>query len=186
MRAITVSTIIMGSLLALSSPGSAVAQQAKVEEATNLDATVESVDKQTRMVLLRVPDGLVTVVASPEVKNFAQIKAGDSVHIQLKEALVAKLATAAPNAPPTTDAEILSAPPGAKPGAFQRESIRANVRITGIDQASHTVRFVGSAGVERVAHLQDPSMQAMLQKLKVGDVVEMTYSIALAAIVRPM
>jgi hypothetical protein len=185
MRAIIVSAFAMG-LLAISSPGPAAAQQAKVEEVSNLDATVESVDGQARTVLLRAPDGLVTVAVPPEVKNFAQIKAGDRVHIQLKEALVAKLATTDPNAPPKMNSEILTAQPGAKPGAFEHESIEASVRITGIDQASNTVHFVGPAGVERVAHLQDPSMQAMLKKLKVGDVVEMTYSVALAAIVRPM
>jgi hypothetical protein len=186
MRAITALAIVAATLLSLRSPGTAWAQQAKIEEVTNLDATVESVDEQGRTVLLRVPDGLATVAVPPEVKNFAQIRAGDRVHIELKEALVAKLTTADPNAQPKTNSEFLTAPPGAKPGAFERESIRANVRITGIDQASHTVRFVGPAGVERVTHLQDPSMQAMLQKLNVGDVVEMTYSVALAAIVRPM
>jgi hypothetical protein len=186
MKAITGFAILMAGFSVFGSPGYATAQQAKIEEVTNLEATVESVDKQTRTVLLRAPDGLTTVAVPPEVKNFAQIKPGDRLHIELKEALVAKLASTDSKGSPKTNSEVLTAHPGDKPGAFERKSVRTDVRITGIDQASHTVHFVGPSGVERVAHLQDPSMRAMLQKLKVGDVVEMTYSVALARVIRPM
>jgi hypothetical protein len=63
--------------------------------------------------------------------------------------------------------------------------IRANVRITQIDAPNDIVQFVGPAGVPRVAHVKDPSMQALLHKLKVGDVVQMTYSVAVAVRVEP-
>ncbi len=165
----------------------AVAQQGVVEDVSSLDAVVESVDQHDRTILLRVPDGLVTVDVGPEVKNLPQVKAGDHVHVGLREALVARLAPAAdPTAAPKQSSELLTAEPGRKPAGFRRDAIRANVRITGIDTATHTVRFVGPARVERVAHLQNPSMQRLLEKLKVGDVVEMTYSIALAVVVTPV
>ena len=104
----------------------------------------------------------------------------DKIHALLREALVARLTTAAPAAPQLTSSDALTGKVGGKPTGYERNEIRANVRITNIDETTHTAKFVGPAGVERVAHLKDPSMIAMLQKVKVGDVVEMTYSIAVA------
>lgn len=132
------------------------------------------------------PDGLVTIDVGPEVKNLRQLKAGDRVHVRLREALVARLTTVGdPTSAPQASSEVMTAKPGKKPAGYRHDAIRANVRITGIDTATHMVRFVGPAGVDRVAHLQNPSMQAMLEKLKVGDIVEMTYNVALAVVVTP-
>ncbi len=46
------------------------------------------------------------------------------------------------------------------------------------DAASNMVQFAGRVGLQRVARLKDPSMQALLRRLKPGDVLEMTYSVA--------
>jgi hypothetical protein len=55
-------------------------------------ATVEAVDKATRTVTLKMPNGSTrTVVAGEEVKNFDQIKAGDKVNVQYVEALTIEL-----------------------------------------------------------------------------------------------
>jgi hypothetical protein len=94
--------------------------------------------------------------------------------------MVARLTTANPSAPHEVLSDEMTGNVGDKPTGYQRNEIQANVRITEIDQANHIVKFVGPAGVERVAHLRDPSMIAMLQKVKVGDVVEMKYSVAVA------
>ncbi|MGD0102715.1 MAG: hypothetical protein ABSC06_01590 [Rhodopila sp.] len=157
-----------------------------VEHVTNLTAVVESVDLKDRSVLLRVPDGLVTVEVGPEVRNLTQIKVGDRVTIGMRQALVARLTTPNDASMAEIQSESLTAKPGARPAGFSRKSIRANVHITGIDKATNTVQFVGPAGVSRVAHIEDPSLQSLLQKLQVGDVVEMTYSIALAVRVTPV
>jgi hypothetical protein len=185
MRPLVFAVVFLAGLANPTLMRTATAQQAVVDDVSGLDAIVESVDQHDRTVLLRAPDGLSTVKLGPKVKNLAQLKVGDHVHIRLREALVARLTTASPAAVPQTSSEVMTAKPGQKPAGFQRNSIRANVRITGIDLPTHLVKFVGPAGIERVAHLQNPSMQAMLEKLKVGDVVEMTYSTALAVVVTP-
>jgi hypothetical protein len=164
----------------------AVAQQGMVEDVTTLTATVESVDVAHRTVLLRAPDGLVTVDVGPGVKNLPQVKAGDHVRVQLREALIARVAPPeSKNEPPQAASQTMTAKPGQKPAGVHNEMIRANVRITQIDAPNNIVQFVGPAGVPRVAHVKDPSMQALLHKLKVGDVVQMTYSVAVAVRVEP-
>jgi hypothetical protein len=166
--------------LALSCIPAALAQHAKVVDVTEVNATVETVDLHQRTILLSTQDGLVTIEAGPAVKNLAQVKPGDKIHVVLREALVARLTTASPSTAPEVHSDAMTGNVGGTATDYQRNEIKANVRITDIDQAAHIVKFVGPAGVERVAHLRDPSMIAMLQKVKVGDVVEMKYSVAVA------
>src|ERR1700722_6477614 len=62
--------------------GTAVAQKPAVVSTTfQATATVETVDAKTRQILLKRDDGkFVTLVAGPDVRNFAQIKPGDRVY----------------------------------------------------------------------------------------------------------
>ena len=60
---------------------------------TDLLATVESVDQNTREVVLRGPnDGKIAVFAGPEIENLSKVKAGDKVRVHYIEALAASLA----------------------------------------------------------------------------------------------
>ena len=154
------------------------------EQAT---AIVESVDQAQRSVLLRGEDGaLFTIVAGPEVRNLAQLKAGDRVVVRYREALAASLAkpdTSAPAAQATARAD--RAPLGEKPGGSSEQMLRARVTITRIDPRHNMVSFVGPAHVERTVEVLDPEMQRFLHTLKVGDEVDLTYTEALAVSVEP-
>ena len=168
-------------------PSAASSQQAMIEDVSVFYALVESVDPGARTVLLRVPDGLATVQVGPEVKNLAQVKTGDRVRVDLREALVARLTAAGTGVgAPQVEEHTLTALPGEKPASLQSRTVRANVRIQSVDPAANTVQFVGPAGILRTAVVKDPSMQALLRQLKVGDVVEMTYSVAVARRVEPV
>ena len=64
-----------------------------VAHSKQIVATVESVDMDTRQVLLRTPSGVrTTVVAGPEVRNLAQLTSGDRVTITYQEAIAVQMA----------------------------------------------------------------------------------------------
>jgi hypothetical protein len=57
-------------------------QSAQREAMLDTRAVVEKVDQNTREVRLRTADGRdLTVVAGPEVRNLAQVSAGDTVRL---------------------------------------------------------------------------------------------------------
>ena len=67
-----------GGTMAATAPGKAV-----MANTIEITATVQAVDKATRAVTLKGPEGNVrTITAGPEVKNFDQIKVGDQVAVR--------------------------------------------------------------------------------------------------------
>src|SRR6266581_4726615 len=76
-----------GAVVAGKAPGMVgVAQTVKVT------ATITAIDKATRDVTLKGPQGNeITVTAGPEVKNFANMKVGDQVNAEYVEALTLEL-----------------------------------------------------------------------------------------------
>jgi antitoxin (DNA-binding transcriptional repressor) of toxin-antitoxin stability system len=159
---------------------------AMAERDAEVTAVVESVDLQQRQVLLRGADGsLATVKVGPNVRNLAQVRAGDTVRVAYMESLVAELAP--PGAPLTASSDVaaIRAQPGQRPGAAAVERIRVRVRVLDVDQGSGTVRFVGPNGQPRTAVVKEPAMLDLLRQIKPGDEVNLTYTEALAISVTP-
>jgi hypothetical protein len=158
-----------------------------VSDEEEVSATVESVDQAQRSVLLRGPrGGLITIVAGPEVRNLAQVKAGDRVVVRYRTALAANLAK--PGTEPILEAAERTerAPPGDKLGAAAEQLIKVRVKITHIDRRHDLVSFVGPARIERTTEVLDPEMRKFLHTLRVGDEVDLTYTEAVAVNVEPM
>ncbi|MEO8753932.1 MAG: hypothetical protein ABI624_14780, partial [Casimicrobiaceae bacterium] len=95
-------------------PGKAV-----IAETTRIGATITAIDKASRDVTLKGPQGnLVTVTAGPEVKNFDQLKVGDQVELAYIEALTLELRKSGKMVVGRTEqAGGMAAKPGAMPGA---------------------------------------------------------------------
>jgi hypothetical protein len=159
-----------------------IAAAVTVSDEDQIRAVIESVDPATRLVLLRGPqDGMVPVIAGPEVRNFGQLKPGDQVVVTYREALAVELAKPGSSAPPGQMVQMTNrAAPGATPGASAEQMIRARVKITGISRQHYTVSFVGPAKIERTVDVTNPDMQNFLKTLKVGDEVDLTYTGAIA------
>jgi Cu/Ag efflux protein CusF len=77
------------------------------------------------------------------------------------------------------------AQPGEKPAAAAGDMVTINAKVKAINLKDNTVTFKGPKGNLRTVAVQDPTYQAALKKLKVGDVVEITYAEALAITVEP-
>ena len=76
-----------------------------------------------------------------------------------------------------------TAKPGEKPGGQVGRSITLTTTITAIDTANGTVTLTGPQGNSRTIKAANPDN---LKKVQVGDLVEITYSEALAVSVTPV
>jgi hypothetical protein len=177
----------LGTMICVCLPGTALrAQPVVISDLVEARALVESVDQKTRVVLLRGDHGeLDTIIASPAVRNLAQVHPGDHVLVRVHRSVALEMSKA--GSAPVTAAEGVTgrAMPGSKPGAFRVETIHARVQIQAIDLAHRTVSFVGPARILRVLQIEDPRLLDFVRTLHEGDEVDVTYSIGIAASVVP-
>ncbi|AHX16379.1 hypothetical protein CH75_16150 [Dyella jiangningensis] len=157
------------------------AHELKREEST-LNATVVSVDQETREVVLRGPKGNEeTIKAGPEIKNLDQLHAGDTVTAKYERAVALELLPAdSAEAGMEYQNGMKTAEKGATPGGTADQSVSVTSKLTAVDMKNHTVTLTGADGKSRVIEVKDPKRQAQMSKLKVGQMVRITYVEALA------
>lgn len=158
------------------------------EEAIELTATVEAIDRQNRLISLRSPQGrTATIHAGPEVRNFDQINQGDQVAVTYYEAIGAAV-TKPENATKGVeeDAAVMRAAKGARPAGAIAQSITTTVEIESVDVSMNTVSFRRQDGMTRMLAVEDPEAQKFIRGLKRGDQVTITYMEAVAVAVRPL
>jgi hypothetical protein len=155
----------------------------RTERAT---AIVESIDQRARTVLLSREDGsLVTMKLGPEVRNLAQVKAGDRVVVEHTEAVAARMAR--PGEPPVVAADAFARrPEGALPGASTADVVRVRVTIDQVFGTGDTVSFTGPTGAKRTIPVRNPDMQAFARTLRPGDQVDVTFIDVVAIKVEPV
>jgi Cu/Ag efflux protein CusF len=154
------------------------------EGLVNVTATVEKIDLKKRLVTLRGPDGkLVTVTADERVKNLPQVKKGDEVVIAYYESLAYEVLKPG-EATPGTDvaAAGAAAEPGEKPAGLAAREVTLTTTIAAIDMQAPSVTLASADGELVTVKVRDP---AKLERVKVGDLVQITYAQALAISVEP-
>jgi Cu/Ag efflux protein CusF len=155
------------------------------ENTVTVTATVEKIDLKTRHVTLRGPDGKVNTLKVPEeVRNLPQVKVGDQVVATYYESLafeVRKAGTAQPGVVAATDAA--RAEPGQRPGAAAANAVTVTATITDIDKKNGTVTITGPGGDSVTVKARNP---ANLDRISKGDLVDITYTEALAVSVSPV
>ena len=153
-----------------------------VGEVVKITATVEAIDQKTREVTLKGPKGnKVSFVASPEVKNLAQVNKGDEVVVEYAHALAMELKKSKKTAVSRTVTEgAKAAAAGQKPGAVAARQVNFVAKVDAIDTKTNVVTL---SGVEHTVDLKvkDP---AVLKNFKAGDFVEGAYIEALAVSVQ--
>jgi len=143
-----------------------------------LTATVEAVDVATRQVTLKGPKGnVVTITVGEQVKNLPQVQVGDQVVVKYYEAIAFRIVSpgeATPGAGMT--AATATAQPGQKPARVGARELTATVTVEAIDLKAGTATVKGPEGNSFTVKAQD---KKNLEKIKVGDRVEITYTEAL-------
>ena len=172
-------------LWALALVGAAsIAVAAPVEaEATHESVVVTGIDRTTRSVTLQNADGETKTVQVPaDVKAYDTLKVGDHVDIDYYEAMAVSLLPA--GAKPSVSESSSMNRMGHGVGTGTRET-SISATVIAVDTRNNKVTFKGPQGKTRTVAVSDPDMQKKLPSLKVGQVVQVTYTEAIAVSLRP-
>lgn len=154
--------------------------------AVEVIATVESVDRGAREVLLRGPEGgLLTVRVGRQVRNFDRLRAGQRLKVTYERAVAAYLAPAGQPSNVEAATVALRSARASRPAGAVGDVVRVRVGIESVDLAKNTVTFVGPRGRVRTVAVRDPRFQEVLRSLKGGDQVDIVYEEALAVSMAP-
>jgi hypothetical protein len=159
-----------------STEGKGTLEQTKTVTVT---ARVVAIDQKKRLVTLRGPDGkLVEFVADERVKNLPQVRKGDLVVTTYYESVEVQLKKRGKAKPSVTAAEgVATAAPGQMPAGVGAQTVTVIAKITAIDGKEQSVTLTGPKGKSVTVKVKDPKH---LAGVKVGDLVEVTYTQALA------
>jgi hypothetical protein len=145
--------------------------------AVTVRGTVEAVDKEKQTVTLKGPKRTLTLHVN-DPKKLDAVKVGDPVVAKYYEAMafaVKKPGEATPGV--TAQQGVVSSKPGETPAGAVGQQITVTVTIVAIDKKAQTVTVKGADGNTETVKARDPKN---LDAVKVGDLVEITYTRALA------
>jgi hypothetical protein len=159
-----------------SGPESAVSEQT-----LRLSAIVQTVDMDTRQVLLVGESGRPEVfVAGPEVRNLAQLEPGDRVVIDYFEQVAARMAAPGDLEEPIAVAAMGRAAEGERPGGFVASSEEMIVEFVSYDPATEIVTIIPPSGEPLSLPLRNPDMRAFAETRSPGDRVHVTITESVA------
>lgn len=168
---------------------SAVAACASVdtEQTTSVHAIVETVDPNSRELLVRGDAGaqsgrLVSMVVSPRVQRLDQIRPGDHVLVTYYQAIAANVVNAFSGSAsvPADTSSVYRGETASRPNGEVTRVRRARVTITAVDPAADTVSFIGPNRVERTVQVRNGQVRAFVRQLRPGQQVDIVYEEALA------
>jgi Cu/Ag efflux protein CusF len=166
-----------GVVVAQASPGSAATPRVVDVGIVTARGTVEAIDPDKKTITLKGPRRSVTLqVRDPQ--KLEGVKVGDPVVAKYYESLaieVKKPGEATPGV--SAQQAVATSKPGEVPAKAVGEQITATVTVVSIDKKAHTVTVKGPGGETDTVKARDPKN---LEKLKAGDLVELTYTRALA------
>ena len=170
MKMFRVPLAVIAATLAVAALAAEPPKPAMREELVQKTATVESVDQSTRQVTLRLEDGKTsTIVAGPEVRNLAQVKAGDKVVVSYYQALAAEVKKPGEGVEGVeADVSTTRAELGAKPAAGAGVLLRTTVTIESVDPTANTVTFTRSDGTSRTVTIQTPEGKEFVTRSQEG------------------
>jgi hypothetical protein len=166
-----------GGAVVASEPGKAAAVAT-----VQVTATVVAIDKATRTVTLKGPQRTVDVVAGDEVKNFDQIKVGDSVNVTYVEALTLELKKTKGKLDMKAETDAVRASPGQAPGGAVGRQITALCDVVAVDPKKSTITLKGPRGNVMELNVRNKDHFKVVKK---GDQVEVVYTEALAMSLSP-
>jgi hypothetical protein len=156
---------------------SAAAQVTKTltGETRTVTATVEAIERSTRVVTVKKEDGTHDVLYMPAaIKRFDTLKIGDKITAKYYETVVLQLK--APGSPDTDKSSGGAVRTEGRPSGTASHQQTITATITAIDQAVPSITFTGPRGWTYSSRVED---KAALAKVKVGDKVDITWTEAL-------
>jgi hypothetical protein len=151
---------------------------------THETVVVTAIDKSKRTLTLQNPDGETKSVSVPEeIKSFDTMKVGDHIEIDYFESVSLSMLPAGTK--PSMSETASGGRIDSKTAGASRE-MQVSGTITAIDAKNNKVTFKGPRGNLKTVNVSDPDVQKKLPSLKVGQVVQLTYTEAIAASIKPV
>jgi hypothetical protein len=184
--------LAMGALVAVGSPALAAetatdstsvnsdmgGSHPSVTEMTHATVTVTKINKGTRHLTVKKPDGSRQTFQVPsEIAMFDKLKVGDKVDIDYGERIAVDVL---PVGSKPAASEAVATGPG-----MAGRTARVSAEIVGIDPTTNHVTFKGPDGDTETVAVQDPTLRQKLPSLQPGQVVQLTFTQAMIGSIQP-
>lgn len=167
-------------LVAACAPATKVTPTATRSEVLYREAVVETVDKETRQILLTGENGRrLSFVAGPDVRNFEQIEPGDRVRLGYYQGVAARMADPDDPGGAVIVSEADRAALGERPALAAATVTNLVVEFISYDATSAVATFVTPDGIVHSTKLH-PDMRSFAAARKAGDRIEVTIEQAVA------
>jgi hypothetical protein len=154
------------------------------ERTSSQTFVVSGIDRSKRTVTLTNAEGeRNTMGVGPDIKAYETLKVGDRVDVDYKESVAVSLAPTGTK-PSITEKTSGSHMSGSTPGMASSEMTVA-AEVVSVDVHNNKVAFKGPKGNIKTITVDDPALQKKLPNLRPGQVVQFTYTEAMAASIRP-
>jgi len=166
--------ILLASMLVAASAAGAAAQTKTLQgEMKTATATVEAIDHAARQLTIKRDNGEYSTITVPAgVTRFDAIKVGDKVTARYYDNIVLRLKLPGEK-DVDSDSAALTPGSGAKPGATAATQRTITATITEINMKVPSITFTGPNNWKYSSRVED---KAALQKVKVGDKVDITWT----------
>jgi len=145
--------------------------------------TVTAIDKSSRTLTVKTDSGDTrSFQVSPDVKGFDKLKKGDTIDVDYTESVA--IAILPRGSKLSASDKSATARTGARSGAAG-DQVTISAEILSVDTNNNTVTLKGPKGQVETVDVQDPDNQAKLSSLKPGQVMQFTYTEAMAVSVTP-
>ena len=145
-------------------------------------ATVTAINRSTRSVTVKNDQGEETSIQVPDaVKQFDTLKVGDKVDVDYYESLAVSMAPSG-SKPSMTERKGRAVDIG---GGVRGRELNVSAEVVSVDPSANTVTIKGPKGNVRTIYVADSALQQKLPSVKPGQVVQFTYTEAVAASIRP-
>ncbi len=147
--------------------------QVLAEEQGELETVIEAIDPTSRTLTLRTAQGQTTTMKLAPNVDMARIRQGDTLLIGIRQTVSARVLP--PGSAVLGASRKAGVAPKEEPGAWSQQLVLVN-EITAIDLAANTATVQGADRQPRTIEVKTPEMQQRLHSLKVGDLLELTFT----------
>jgi hypothetical protein len=150
---------------------------------THASGTITDIDKSSRTVTIKTDSGdKRSVQVGSDVTGFDRLKKGDKVDVDYTQSVAMSMLP--PGSKPSSSESSSRMKTGQGMGAAGRQ-MTVSAKVISVDPSANTVTFKGPKGNVETVEVQDPANQARLPDLKPGQVIQFTYTEAMAVSVTP-
>jgi Cu/Ag efflux protein CusF len=172
---------ILAALIAVVAIASvAIAQPQTSVSKTNIvtgTAAIVAIDSTNRLITLKGDDGITeTLYAGPDVQRFSELKVGDKVTFKFQESVCYAIQQPG-DKPPAREKSAIVRNAGPRPGGTISQETTTVVTVQAIDITVPSITVRTEKGEIMSFKVED---KANLTGVKVGNKVQVTYTLALA------